>query len=72
MNAGGNRRTWRRKTSVRVNPTASWPPYEKYTFLRGTDAPMERRDLLFILAVLGGIFLVAGIVALLAVLVGWV
>lgn len=57
---------------MRVNPTAGWPPYEKYTFLRGTDAPMERRDLLFIVALLGGMFLVAGIVAVLAVLVGWV
>jgi hypothetical protein len=55
---------------VRTNPTASWPPYEKYTFLRGTDAPMERRDLLFIVSVLGGIFLVAGIVAVLVVLLG--
>lgn len=72
MKAGSNRRTWRRKTSVRVNRSASWPPYEKYTFLRGTDAPMERRDLLFVLSVLGGISLVAGIVAILAVLVGWV
>jgi hypothetical protein len=71
VSAGAGRR-WRRKTSVRSNPTASWPPYEKYTFLRGTDAPMERRDLVFIVAVLVGIFLVAGIVAVVAVLVGLV
>jgi hypothetical protein len=33
---------------------------------------MERRDLLFIVAVLGGIFLLAGIVAALVVLAGLV
>jgi hypothetical protein len=33
---------------------------------------MERRDLVFIVAVLVGIFLVAGIVAVVAVLVGLV
>jgi hypothetical protein len=53
-------------------PAGSAVRPEEVRFLRGTDAPMERRDLLLIVALLGTVFPVAGIAAVLAALVGWV
>jgi hypothetical protein len=67
-----SRGRWKRRVGVfRFEPRSAWVGGER-VLDGGEDAPMERRDLLFIVAVLGGIFLLAGIVAVLAALVGWV
>lgn len=67
-----NRRRWKRRVGVfRFEPRSVWVGGER-VLDGGQDAPMERRDLLFIVAALGGIFLLAVIVAALVVLVGWV
>jgi hypothetical protein len=64
---------WRRAGGVfRFERGPAWPEQPEYVLKRGTDAPLERRDVRFVVGVVAAIFLLGLVIALVANLVGWV